>query len=138
MEGRGKKKYRVAATLSHTFHGVRPEFFPNGSFIAVAGATPASWGAGEQQQGACSSGGELQWCLSSEAKYGLWLNVRRCHAQSVGSQVFRALFFLSKLGFHMDDELLDAMADSEEGKESVFVWYESAYEEAVKSMGGEG
>lgn len=42
------------------------------------------------------------------------------------------MFYLDKLGFHMDGDLLDALAEFTEGREVVFEWYEAAYQEATK------
>jgi len=50
-----------------------------------------------------------------EAMYGLSLNMKRC--QSIwGAQFFKVKFGLDKLGFHLDDGIMDAMSPDEDHK----------------------
>lgn len=54
-----------------------------------------------------------------------------------GIQTWRAIFGLLKLDFDMDQDLLDAMAESEVGKEIIRDRYELIWREASKSGGGD-
>jgi hypothetical protein len=42
------------------------------------------------------------------------------------------IFFLLKMGFYIDEEILDALAEDEHGKSKIFDWYEYAYVESLR------
>lgn len=64
--------------------------------------------------------------LTYELKFALYLNSHRIKS-IIGSQVYKALFYVNHLRSYLDDDFCDAISRSEDGKTAIFNWFEEAY-----------